>query len=57
MQCKGQLKHGVPYEVMDLLSLILYQTDYTMKLGPNLEEFTCHFQCLGREDPQGCPGL
>lgn len=44
---------GVPYEVKDLLSLIPYQTDYTMKLGPNLGEFRVHFPCLGRVDPQG----
>lgn len=45
-KCRGGLKHGVPYEAMDLLGLIPHHTDYSMKLGPNLEEFTVHFQCL-----------
>lgn len=45
-KCRGGLKHGVPYEATDLLGLIPHHTDYSMKLGPNLEEFTVHFQCL-----------
>lgn len=37
----------VHYVVTLLLSLIPYQTDYTMKVALNLVVFTVHFQCLG----------
>lgn len=46
LKCRGQLTHGVPYEVKDLLILIPHHTDYTMKRGSNPVEFIVHFQSL-----------
>lgn len=30
LKCRGELKHGVPYEAKDLLRLIPHHTDYSM---------------------------
>lgn len=46
LKCRGQLTHGVPYEVKDLPILIPHHTDYMVKRGSNPVEFIVHFQSL-----------